>query len=166
MGDYLNFDVRSEDGNQYDDDDNSQGTFETRTGSEISLDDFERDLKKQRENKAKHDQLLDDKYDTILRFNKGDIDPSIYMRKINKINKELDELDFEDIHINEEIARYEMIFSTMLRKLNNKIRTIRQTKSNKNLSKDFLETYELSRLKAIKQILEKLRAVGTEDEEQ
>jgi hypothetical protein len=152
MGDYLDYFDRDSEKSE---DSESQKTFSTASGSNISLDEYEIEQKKQRALKVEYDNLLDDKYKYILNYNDGHLDSMFFFRFINDINARMDAMDFTDLDINEELAQKENLFNQMMEEFILKIKSKR--KENKRQRSGFLTKLELKRLEFTRKEVLKLR---------
>ena len=81
----------------------------------------------QAENRIRYTNLLNEKYMNIVSFNSGGIDPDIYFTNLNRINNELEQLDYEDNETNYLIIEQELKFQNLLDELTLKIKKKRES---------------------------------------
>jgi hypothetical protein len=163
MGDYLNTIDRNSDAGDNRSERSSNATdisFDSRS-SERDIDD---DVRLNRENRQREEDLLEQKYNLIKDFNKGRTDADIYWFRMAQINEELQEINYENDEISNELINQELIYVEMMDNINEKIKKARQL--NKKLEKGFVDSFDYSRLKVAHKMLKKLRAAGKEEEEE
>jgi hypothetical protein len=128
-----------------------------------SIDELEEQLKLQEQNKKWYNQLMEDKYFAILEFNSGELDADIYFATINKLNADLESLDYFEDQTNELLIEQEIRFKELLDEYISKINKIRTL--DKKMTKGFLDYFDLERIKALRYIIKDLQSKYTQKEE-
>ena len=123
--------------------------------SDPELDELDDFLSIQQANIKRYSELLQLKYITVMDFNRGRLDPDLYFHTLNKINTEIENIDYTDAETNQALVEQEIRFQTLLDEYIRKIETIRKVR--KKQTKDYLDYFEIARIEAIQHIIEKIQ---------
>ena len=157
MSDYL---YQFEDGSASEHSTDEDNPSEYSLTEKTDLDELDGMLNEREINKNKYNNLIDDKYLTIIQFNSGKMDTDIYFASISKINRELELIDLEDIDIEQTLMNKEIEFKTMLDEYELKIK---QSKRNQGSP---LDSNDIKRIKALKYLIEQLQEKYSEIEQE
>ena len=124
--------------------------------SMVSVNELEDLLQDNEQNKIRHDQLMEDKYNAVLEFNAGYLDADIYFASINKINEELEQIDYVVSATNRALIEHELNFKELLDDYVSKINKVRGI--NKKVTKDFLDYFDVQRIKALRYLIDELQS--------
>jgi len=140
---------------EYEPSEKSEGANSDYASEVDSINELDEQLKLQEQVKERYNQLMEDKYFAVLEFNSGELDADIYFATINKLNAEIENLDDLEDQTNMLLIEQEIKFQELLDEYISKIDKI--SKSNKKMSKGFLEYFDIERIKALRYIIKELQ---------
>jgi hypothetical protein len=132
--------------------------------NDSELDELDGFLNEQQANVKRYSELLQLKYITVIDFNRGDLDADLYFYTLNKINTELEYIDYTDTETNHALIEQEIRFQTLLDEYIQKIETIRKVR--KKQTKEYLDYFEIQRLNAINYVIKEIQQKYIPQEEE
>lgn len=138
-----------------DDETSSERSEDNESLSGISDEDIEEESRQIGEKQLRYYQLVNDKYQTIVQFNAGEMDIDIFFGHIKNINNQIEEIRSSEEDFEQTLIFRENELAEMLDEFTNKIKKVLNL--NKKVRADFLDYFDLQRASSLRILIKDLQ---------